>query len=232
MFANEVLEKFLEPPHEVLQGRKICSNIFIRNGIAYATNGHSVVRLLSGLIDVPRKNVVPDGDPEFKGAYDMVARDFPMMVFGVDHSAEVIKWLSEKEACPECDSTGKMYICPNCNGSGEGRSELRNNYDCPDCETSGRVSKRECGIFFGSHLKEEQCSWCNGDGTVIKKHQIELSGVCFNSSVLCVLEGVDALYCSVQERAVHYPYGRMNFKFIKGDCYFDGFALSYRKSPS
>ena len=188
--------------------QKFCSKDSIRINInkpfsegiyTYATNGHIIVR-------VPRIEGV--GEQETSDKFNPVKPE-PLFASIPDYPYFTIPDIPEPsfDECSKCAGTGKVKVCPECDGDGEVHFSTRyNNYDC-DCETCGGD-----GVFVKGKGNENTCEKCDGEGKIYKRENSIASGRLYQNIYLSWLKELPE--CLLAETPGLAP---GHFKFTGGD---------------
>ncbi len=119
----------------------------------YASNGHIMVR-------VPRREDVPDRSnaPQVQHIWD-----------GIPVGREKAKTLPKvpdfgEKACENCEGSGRIVICSECNGEGVQECDMGHEHDCEECGGDGELRFRD---GKDSPSSAHSCEDCEGRGTVL-----------------------------------------------------------------
>lgn len=161
---------------------------FSRGDFTYATNGHIMIR-------VPRIDSI--GEQEISDKFKIIE---PEKLFAAvkDHPFHLIPDIPPliTKECARCGGSGKLHICPECDGDGVVYfSNAYNDYTC-DCETCG-------GDSYVNNDKSEPviCAKCDGSGKITEKSHSMASGRYYDNLYLtwlkelpnCMLAEADGL---------------------------------------
>lgn len=194
---KEQLSKFSDPEHHKI------FKPFSFGDFTYASNGHLLVR-------VPRL----DDCEEWESLNEQAARmfetvDMPLVLAALVDIPDFPQ--PEPKKCSACKGTGKITLCPECEG--KGYVEFANDYseyEC-DCETCHG---------HGSTIGDEHiCESCNGTGHKKKMTRIELGCAGFSSHYLNMLNELPGMKIA--------PTEPNNANYFKWDCG-DGLIMPMR----
>jgi hypothetical protein len=179
--------------------RKNINKPFTDGGYTYATNGRIIIRV-PRIEGIGEQEKVENFKPVEPDKLFSKIPDYPY--FPIPDIPE-----PSFDMCFKCQGTGKVKICPECDGAGiiMFRNSY-NNYEC-DCETCDGD-----GYFRNGKGNETMCEHCSGEGKIYKRENSIASGRLYQNLYLSWLKELPD--CVLAEAKDLEP---GHFKFTDGD---------------